>query len=416
MPLGKAAKISVHNHWVIVLSTLGFIFFTVGCSSQPNGQNNHETSPTSLKAILPSPLPTSTPIPTTHPTPTLSPIPAADTQSSPTLAEYPGTVEPDSTPFVPIRGNADKIAFIDGNEIWMANIDGSGLTKLTNDSTPKSNPRWSLDANQLIYLSGLCAKTIDIRTLQISSLACFDEADRLDAFELSPDSNQVAVSLDRQLFVVPFDKTLLINARSGADLVAMASCRILAPYKHRLSMVTVSAARWSNDGDYLAIVRQGFESDRQVDLIHILDLSNCSEPIPRLDEFPATRFEMEAYTINPTIQNFAWNGAELFALTSFKRSDGFGDLWIYNSDLKRAFEANPVGGKCCYRDPVFSPDGKYIAFAFQDAQDAPNGPASLYYIPYEALDSSLAYPPLPLPAEFFSELRSKPQPSLRIAP
>jgi Tol biopolymer transport system component len=180
--------------------------------------------------------------------------------------------------------------------------------------------------------------------------------------------------------------------------------------------VTVSNVKWSADGDRLAIVRQGFDSGRQVDLIHILDLSTCISPLPRLDEFPATRFEMKDYEKTPIIQNFGWDGRDLFALTSYRRNDGFGDLWIYNTSMHRGFLANPIQGKCCYRDPVFSPDGKYLAFVFQDVSSAAGGPVSLYYIPYEAIDSSLVYPPIPLPADFFNELRPKPQPNLRLAP
>jgi hypothetical protein len=122
---------------------------------------------------------------------------------------------------------------------------------------------------------------------------------------------------------------------------------------------------------------------------------------------------MEGYDRHPIIQDFAWNGADLFALTSYKRNDGFGDLWIYSTNLHRGLESNPIEGKCCYRDPVFSPDGKYLAFIFQDAAMASNNPAVLYSMPYAALESGLAYAPMPLPADFFSESRMKPQPILR---
>ena len=413
MPTRKAARISVQDHWAIALVALGFLFSTVGCSSQLNEQSNSNPSSTSLSSTPSTPLQISTSIPITQPAPIPPSTPQADTPTSPTPMETQETVEAQITPFVPIRGNADKIAFIEGNEIWMANLDGSGLTQLTNDGSPKSNPRWSHEVNELIYLSGLCAKIVDISTLQVSTLACFVDADRLDAFEFSPGGEQVAVSLDRQLFVIPFDKARLSQLKSAADLGALVICESLRPYKHRQSIVTVSSVRWSGNGDQLAIVRQGFDSDRQVDLIHILDISECTSPLPRLDEFPATRFEMKDYQKTPTIQNFGWDGKDLFALTSYRRNDGFGDLWIYNSSMHRGFLANPIQGKCCYRDPIFSPDGKFLAFVFQDAA---GGPVSLYYIPYEAIDTSLIYPPIPLPADFFTEFRPKPQPNLRLAP
>jgi hypothetical protein len=163
-------------------------------------------------------------------------------------------------------------------------------------------------------------------------------------------------------------------------------------------------------------LREAFEAGKKVEVVHVLDISRCTAPLQRLDEFPATRFEMENYSRNPIIQNFAWDGGDLFALTDFRRNDGFGDLWIYNTYLHRGFKANPIAGKCCYRDPVFSPDGKYLAFAFQDASLTPDGSAVLYQIPYAVVDSSLVLPPLSLPEEFFTEPRSKPQPVLRSAP
>jgi dipeptidyl aminopeptidase/acylaminoacyl peptidase len=316
---------------------------------------------------------------------------------------------------VPIVGSADKIAFINQNEIWMANLDGKDITQLTADNLPKSSLQWSPDKMGIIYLADLCINIVDIQSELNSSLACFDQAQRLESFQLSPDALHAAISLDGQLYVVPFDEDKLSQAHSSADLVEMADCKSLAPYKHRDSLVTVNIARWSDDGKQLAILRQAFDEDRQVEVIQVIDITTCTAPFPRLDEFPATRFEMEGYERNPLIQDFAWNGADLFALSSYKRNDGFGDLWIYSTNLHRGFKANPIDGKCCYRDPVFSPDGKFLAFAFQDASLTPNDPAVLYYIPYAALDTGLVYPPLSLPPDFFIEPRTKPQPILRPA-
>jgi Tol biopolymer transport system component len=104
----------------------------------------------------------------------------------------------------------------------------------------------------------------------------------------------------------------------------------------------------------------------------------------------------------------------LFALTGFARNDGFGDLYIYNSDLHKAdLEVNPVDGVCCYRDPQFSPDGQYLAFAFQDIRAGAANPITLYYIDLSTLGTGVRYTPIPLPEDFFSNPREKPQPILR---
>ncbi len=422
MSFGKTHQSSEAIVRAITLIALVFIIFGVSCSSKPRPEissssppiDQHSVSPI---ATLPSPSTTSsTASPREIPSPT-APATILHTVKTPAISPSPpATVELETSPFTPIIGNADKVAFINQNEIWMANLDGKELTQLTDDSLPKSSLQWSPDNQGVIYLSGVCANYVDIHTLQIIDLACFEQAARLDSFQFSPDGEQVAVSLDGQLYVIPFDGSGLSQVRSGAELAELAYCDSLTPYKHRQSMVTVSKARWSADGDRLAILRQGYDSDRHVELIHIIDISRCTAPLPRLDEFPATRFTMDGYDKNPIIQDFAWDGGDLFALTSYKRNDGFGDLWIYNTNLHRGFKANPIDGRCCYRDPVFSPNGEYLAFVFQDARLAPHGPAKLFFMPYAALDSSLVYPPLPLPPDFFTEQRSKPQPILHPAP
>lgn len=407
------------NLRAIKLVAFVLIILGVNCQSQSNPQLSYSPSLTTQ--------PSESPIITTlaYPTAKITSSPQEmippntndslqTTKQTPTIsANPPDDSGANTSPFVPIIGDADKIAFIDQNEIWMANLDGNGLTQLTDDGLPKSSLQWSPDTMAVIYLSEACAHYVDIRTLQVSNLACFGGASRLESFQFSPDGDQVAVSLDGQLYVIPYEEVGFSLIISKEDLSEMADCDSLSPYRHRQSMVTVSKARWSSDGDRLAIVRQAYDSDRHVELIQILDISHCTFPLPRLDEFPATRFSMDGYEKNPILQDFAWDGGELFALTSYKRNDGFGDLWIYSTKLHRGFKANPIDGKCCYRDPVFSPDGKYLAFVFQDTGRTINEPAELYYMPYEALDTSLVYPPILFPEDFFTDQRSKPNPILR---
>ena len=65
------------------------------------------------------------------------------------------------------------------------------------------------------------------------------------------------------------------------------------------------------------------------------------------------------------IANFDWDGDKLFFLNSNIRNGGFGNLLGYNMETHKYEKLAPLTG-CCYRDATFSPDGSYVAFAFQD--------------------------------------------------
>ena len=318
-------------------------------------------------------------------------------------------------PMAPIIGGADQIAFLNADDIWISNLDGSQLAQLTFDHGKKTNLSWSPDGQAVIYILGKCVQTVDVGSTRVDNIACFEAADFLEAFEISPDGQRVAISLNRELYIVPYDRQKLSQARFRSDLQAMAGCPALAPYTHNDKNIAVKSARWSRDGQRLAITRLGVDAGRQVDLIHLLDIANCTPPFARLDEFPATRFKMKEYAVSPFIQNFTWDGDFLFALTSYKRNDGFGDLWIYSTDLHRGFQANPIEGACCYRDPQFSPDGSHLLFVFQDMRLTPQNVIRLYYIPYGTIGTGLVYAPLSLPQDFFADPRTKPLPALRPA-
>ena len=100
-------------------------------------------------------------------------------------------------------------------------------------------------------------------------------------------------------------------------------------------------------------------------------------------------------------------------MTSYKRNDVFGDLYIYNFDLKRGDLANPIDGRCCYTDPRFSPDNRYILFAFQDLAMGAQAETVFYYIPFATLNAGGE--PLPLELSPLTNPKEQPQFALRPA-
>lgn len=387
---------------------------------QPTATPNTSASGTNepLAAILvlkdtatPEPSPTFTSTPTVTPTETAIPMPTA--------TEEP-TREPTSTPTLepqlPVIGGADLIAFLNSNDLIIVNVDGSDLRQLTSDGAEKKNLQWSPDGSAINFITGKCARSIDIESGAIDDLVCIQAVEFFEAFEISPDGSRVAVSIDRQLFVVPFNKDSLAQVRFRTDLQALGECEYLAPYNRGETPLAVKFVRWSTDGQKLAMTILGADTGIRVDLISIIDISRCVEKMDRLDEFPAQRFTVSNYDTTPIIQNFDWNGDFLFIFSNFVRNDGFGDFYIYNLDLHRAVvQVRPVENTCCYRDPAWSPDGSHVIFAFQDLRLGSASRTKLYYIPFGTIGTGLSYQPLPLPEEFFANPKEKPQPVLRPA-
>jgi len=370
---------------------------------------------------------------TATPTPTLSPTPVPAT-ATPTLAPtedipiaVPDTATPAPTetllplptdtptstpePSIPRIGGADKVAYLNGGDIWLANLDGSDLQQLTEDGAQKSNLQWTPDGEYIQYIVGKCVQTVQLEDGRIDIITCFNFVDSFKAFEISPDGEQVAISLDNQLYIVPYDLEALAEVSIRTDLTEIAECKDFAPYEKNF----VVGARWSNDGTILAAnLLANVGTGRQGNIVQLIPIDRCIPDARALDNFPPPRFTMDGYDKNPIIQNYDYDGIYLFALNSNVRNDGFGNLYLYNTELHKANEkVNPIDGTCCYRDPHWSPDGNHLILAYQDYLGGANSETLLYIIPVGSIGTGTQYEPLPLPA--ITNPREKPYPILRPA-
>ncbi|MBC7879216.1 MAG: serine/threonine-protein kinase [Anaerolineales bacterium] len=320
------------------------------------------------------------------------------------LTTSPAATETPSTPKLPVIGGADKIAFQRNKDIWIMNMDASDPKQVTTDGIAKFNLQWLNDGKTLLYMTGKTVKTVDIETLREEVIFNYVSAEYFESFSVSPDGTQAAITINRELFVVPFDLEKLATASRKSALLEMNGCLFY-------SDLAVKGAKWSDDGTRLAIKFIANVNEKFADAIRIMDIQKCSElPPDRIDEFPIGKFNF-----SNEIVNFDYDGDLLFFINNDRRNDGFGDLVFYNAFTHKFENAVPYDNNCCYRDAVFSPDGTYVIFAFQDIRLAGESVTKLYYIPVDSISQKRIIEPLPLPADFFTQSNDAPMPALRPA-
>jgi Tol biopolymer transport system component len=273
------------------------------------------------------------------------------------------------------------IALLLDNDVWISNLDGTGMVQLTVDGNDKFNLRWLPDRETIAYISGGCINSVTIEGVQ-DYIACFEIAEFFEGFDVSPDGTKIAISLNRELFVVDFDLVALQAARFRTHLIALAPCEHFAPYD-RGTNVAAKGVEFSKDGTRIAVLRIAVGlGGTQVDQIDIIDITNCVELPIVFDGFPGTRFQIT----NNNIYAWDWDGEALTLMNNFVRNDGFGDLYLYNQQLRRGELINPIGGSCCYTGPEWSPDGRYIFFAYQDRLQGENSETIFYFVAFATLN------------------------------
>ena len=353
-------------------------------------------------AATASPSPAAAAPASTTPSPLPSPSQTLAALSGTPTATLPPTDTP--TPSLPVIGGADQIAFLSGNNIWVMNVDGSDPRQLTTDGAAKFNLEWLPDGKTLLYISGMTLKTVDIETLREEIVTSFVSAEYFESFHVSPDGKQAAISLARELFVVPFNLESMKNVRKRSDLLDLKGCLFYDKF-------SVKDALWSDDDQKLALKMLVNSGGTIADSIRILDIQQCSEADPKaLDDFPIGRFPFKN-----TIVDFDWDGDLLFFFNSDLFKGGFGELIFYNTFTHKYEKIFPIENTCCYRDATFSPDGTFVIFAFQDIRLGEASTLSLYYVRVDALTTGGALRPIPLPEGFFTRRDQAPMPVLRPA-
>lgn len=358
-----------------------------------------------LRGQLPFPLaamPTATASVTASP-PTI--VPTTDT-AAPTLTLTAAATAAQETPVVaPVPGGADKVAFVAGNQIYAMNVDGSDLIQIRTDNSVKSGLHWIADG-RLVYLSRNCAYIVDVQIEQPEQIVCFNAMESLESFRVSPDGKMVAISIQRTLNILPFDMEMLKKVDTRFNLLALEENCFYNQYAFREVL-------WSKDGTQLAahVVDTELVSSDQIFLLSI-NIPSCSTVGPvRIDRIPGAHIDFESES-SKRIGSFDWDGEHWFLLNDSIRNEGFGNLYVYDSEAREGGKINPVNGMCCYRDARWSPDGTYILFAFQKSDSSQ---IQLYYLPFPDLDGEDGWAPIKIPDVLFTTPREKPQPALRPA-
>lgn len=350
-------------------------------------------------------------IPTPTTAATIVPASATSAPSQTTAPEVTPTTAVTVTAETPVvevpafPGGADKIAFLAGNQLYLMDLDGSNLIQVRTDNSSKSQLQWLPDG-RLAYISRNCIYWMDVEARQPQELMCFVANELLEDFEVSPDGKLMAISIERTLNILPFDPEVLRNIDSRFSLLALRENCFYNQYAFREVL-------WSKGETQIAahVVDTELVSSDQVFLLNI-DIPHCDTVGPvRVAKIPGTNIIFEGESTK-RITSYDWDGDHLFLLNDSIRNEGFGNLYVYDSQTRQGQKINPINGECCYRDARWSPDKTHIFFVFQRFGEME---IEFYYLPYAELGDSNSWTPIPNLDTLFPTPRERPQPALRPA-
>ena len=293
--------------------------------------------------ILFAPAPTRTPWPTVTPTGGSS----GDTTGGGVPTTRPPVLGPPS--------GGDRLVFASnrrGNfDLYLIDIDGSGLRQITNTDGPDFDPRWSPDGTRIIYASRITqADTADLWIMDAdgsnpSQLTNSSDVDEVDP-DISPDGQFIAFASNRS---GNFDIYIMRIDGTGVQQITNDLADEVSP-------------RWSPDGALIAYYAGAYNQTETSDLYIIASQGGVPNRLTQNDAIPDLWVD------------WAPGGAEI-AFTS-GQGLGAGQRAIFTMPLGGA-PRQLTEGQIHDDDPTWSPDGTRIAF---DSNRQGDGVYDLYIV------------------------------------
>lgn len=334
-------------------------------------------------------------------TPTIKPT------SQPQQTDDPTNVPKSANEFLttgPMIGGADKIAFLHENDIWMVDLDGNNLERLTTDGQEKDMLRWTPDGQQLFFTMDHKYFIYSLIDHTLSGIGSFADLD------IAPDMKSVVVGN-----MVVHDREIMkwMNVFADFNLTDGGLSSLIMKKGMKCGFYAGRLTRFSTDGRELASVIQVSQNGNLYEVIEVLHINPCGQDPTQVDYFLGEDFPIRGYNgINDShkILDYTWDGESRFVLTGNVRNE-YGDLITYDIGTKKYQQLDPLQGTCCFSYPRWSPDGTFLLFAFVDFRYGDK--VELYYIPWDEISSGNTFTPVDLPSYMFEDRLENIQPALR---